>query len=111
MVGGFDTLWARFSWRPMPRCPGRFVLCGGPSELEPREIAGIEDDGQQVACSTDQARDPVIVIAFSNGGLISYAKGDGRFVHTLNDPQGFERKLAELGIDLACDNNSGGGGG
>jgi hypothetical protein len=37
----------------------------------------------------------------ADGGLISYARSDGSFVHTLATPEGFARKLAALGIDLA----------
>jgi len=44
------------------------------------------------------ARDPVIVAAFEDGGLISYRQADGRFLHTLNTREGFERKLDQLGI-------------
>ena len=46
------------------------------------------------------ARDPVVVAVFADGGLISYRKPDGRYVHTLNSRDGLERKLRELGIDL-----------
>lgn len=45
-------------------------------------------------------RDTVCVVAFDAGGLISYEKPDGRFVHTLCDEGGFARKLAQLGIAL-----------
>ena len=44
------------------------------------------------------ARDPVIVAAFEDGGLISYRQADGRFLHTLNTREGFARKLDQLGI-------------
>jgi hypothetical protein len=44
------------------------------------------------------AKDPVIVASLDDGGLISYRKPDGTFVHTLNSREGFERKLQQLGI-------------
>jgi hypothetical protein len=44
------------------------------------------------------ARDPVIVARFEDGGLISYLRADGTYVHTLNTCEGLERKLAQLGI-------------
>lgn len=56
-----------------------------------------------VSCSehlVTAARDPVVVAVFADGGLISYRKPDGRYVHTLNSRDGLERKLRELGIDL-----------
>ena len=47
---------------------------------------------------TRAAKDPVIVTPFEDGGLISYRKADGTFLHTLNTREGFERKLRQLGI-------------
>jgi hypothetical protein len=44
------------------------------------------------------AKDPVIVTALDDGGLISYRKADGTYLHTLNTREGFERKLRQLGI-------------
>jgi hypothetical protein len=44
------------------------------------------------------ARDPVLVARFAEGGLISYRRADGTYVHTLNTRDGLERKLAQLGI-------------
>ena len=44
------------------------------------------------------ARDPIIVTPFEDGGLISYRRADGMFLHTLNTREGFERKLHQLGI-------------
>ena len=49
------------------------------------------------------ARDPVHVAALDGGGLISYARPDGSWAHTLNTPEGFARKLAQLGIVLPGD--------
>jgi hypothetical protein len=45
------------------------------------------------------ARDPVVVTSFGDGGLISYRKVNGTFLHTLNTLERFERKLRQLGID------------
>ena len=47
------------------------------------------------------ARDPVLVVAFTDGGLISYLREDGTLMHTLNTSDGFYRKLRQLGIELA----------
>jgi hypothetical protein len=49
---------------------------------------------------TDRARDPVVVVKLQDGGIISYKKPDGKYTHTLNTQEGFERKLAQLGISL-----------
>ena len=47
------------------------------------------------------AKDPVVVAAFVDGGLISYRKQGGNYLHTLNSCEGFARKLQQLGIDLS----------
>lgn len=47
-----------------------------------------------------KARDRVLVVPLEDGGVISYAREDGSLVHTLNTPEGFARKLADLGIIL-----------
>jgi hypothetical protein len=91
----FAELMQNFPWRPIRNCPGRYTLamesfCHSPEKLAPahamREhpVAG--------------ARDPVAVVRFPGGGLISYRKPDGRWLHTLNTADGFARKLAALGI-------------
>jgi hypothetical protein len=52
------------------------------------------------AFMTDAAKDRVLVVPLEDGGLISYARADGRVVHTLNTAEGFVRKLSQLGISL-----------
>ena len=49
---------------------------------------------------TDAAKDRVLVVPLEDGGLISYARADGRLVHTLNTAEGFGRKLSQLRISL-----------
>lgn len=47
------------------------------------------------------AKDPVVVVMFADGGLISYRKPDGTYLHTLNSREGFGRKLQQLGLDVS----------
>jgi len=47
-----------------------------------------------------KAKDCVLVAPLEDGGLISYRQTDGRLLHTLNTPEGFSRKLHQLGITL-----------
>jgi hypothetical protein len=100
----FAELSSRWSWRPIAGCPGRFVFASGPTRVPLEEIAG------ETAATSEHrvaaARDPVIVLPFDDGGLISYVRADGTFVHTLNTLEGFTRKLAQLGIvtSLSRDN-------
>lgn len=92
----FDTLRAAWPWRPIPDCPGRFVLATGPSRVSPGSLApGVPLAEHRVA----GARDPVLVARFADGGLISYRRPDGTYVHTLNSREGIDRKLAQLGIE------------
>jgi hypothetical protein len=92
----FAALFAQWAWRPIPNCPGRFVLTEGPVTTPPEHIAAGATAGPDQVCAG--ARDPVIVTPLDDGGLISYRKADGRFLHTLNTRDGLERKLTELGI-------------
>ncbi|MGE0710154.1 MAG: hypothetical protein AB7N76_07440 [Planctomycetota bacterium] len=84
-------------WRAIRGCPGREVL-PGISEASPADLVGASSlvhRFEVAACP-----DPVYVAEVEGGGLISYGKPGGGFVHTLNTPEGFRRKLADLGIDL-----------
>jgi hypothetical protein len=46
------------------------------------------------------ARDPVLIVEFDGGGLISYLRADGTLMHTLNTAEGFRRKLRQLGVEF-----------
>jgi hypothetical protein len=91
----FSTVFARWSWKPLPNCPGRFVLSTAPSRLPPQSVA---PDVAIVEHRVAGSRDPVLVARFADGGLISYRRADGTYVHTLNTREGLERKLAQLGL-------------
>jgi hypothetical protein len=92
----FSALFDRWEWRPIPNCPGRYALTAGPVATPPEDIVPGATGGSEHVSAT--ARDPVIVTPFEDGGLISYRKADGMFLHTLNTREGLERKLRQLGI-------------
>jgi hypothetical protein len=92
----FEELLARFPWRAIRACPGRYLLAGGPTTSAPKDLFG--DLGFREARSA-QAPDLVFMAAVRGGGIISYAKGNGTFVHTLGDKAGFARKLHALGLE------------
>jgi hypothetical protein len=92
----FAHLYAAWPWRAIPNCPGRFVLEGGTSTSSPQDMLG---DAISIAEYRSYAAPDLILVArFDDGGLISYAKPDGRYLHTLNTTEGFERKLRALNI-------------
>jgi len=93
----FEDLVREHSWSPIHGCPGRYILCGGPSAITPRDIVG--EGPELVEGNSPRAADPVIVARTGWGGLISFRKADGRYIHTLNTEEGFARKCRELGID------------
>jgi hypothetical protein len=93
----FDTLFAERRWNPIRNCPGRFGLADGALPSGPLALV---PDAQPQEFTVAAARDAVVVTPLVSGGLISYRRRDGTFLHTLNTPEGFARKLAELGIEL-----------
>ena len=93
---GFAQLFSAFDWVPIANCPGRFVLRPGHETTAPETLAGIPTAAKRHASA--QAIDPVAVVMFDDGALLSYCKPDGRYVHTLNTAEGCARKFAQLGL-------------
>ena len=79
----------------MRNCPGRYILAGEPSTLQPHDLV---PDADLHEYRVQSAPDPVLVARFDGGGLISYKRPDGHYLHTLNTDEGLERKLQQLGI-------------
>lgn len=90
----FEKLKTRYRWKPIGNCPGRFVLEGGISQVTPEALCR---KPAKVFPST-RLPDLVYVISVINGGIISYQKKDGGFIHTLCDEEGFSRKLNDIGV-------------
>jgi len=102
-MSDFASLMASWPWVAIPHCPGRFVLKAHREDLLPSlsaAAAGATREFRVAAC-----RDPVRVTPLEDGGLISYRQADGGYTHTLNTPEGFARKLAQLGIALDSTSN------
>lgn len=95
----FEELKTKWTWKPIHNCPGRFILDQQACALSPEEI--INSVIEPCEFQVEGAKDTVIAVQLSEGGLISYRKKNGRYVHTLNTPAGFERKLQQLGIRLS----------
>ncbi len=94
----FDELMTGWHWRPIRNCPGRFVLVGAGFDLTPQEL--LHERVTLWEFDVETARDRVVVVPFGGGGLISYKRADGTYLHTLNDAAGFSRKLRELKITI-----------
>lgn len=92
----FDEIMRRWAWKPIPRCPGRWVLSIADDCGEPGTMAG--PGAEAVVFEAGRTADPVVVVWLDKGGLISYKKEDGKYLHTLNTAEGLERKLSQLGI-------------
>ena len=93
----FDALKNRWVWKPMRSCPGRYILSGTEFNGSPYDLLGAQAKLDEF--QVDAAEDPVVVARLAQGGgLISYRRGDGGYVHTLNTEEGFRRKLDQLGI-------------
>jgi hypothetical protein len=94
----FAEIFSARSWTPIRGCPGRYGLADGAVLESPGALV---PDAAAREFRVTSARDVVIVIPFADGGgLISYKRGDGTYVHTLNDDDGFRRKLTQLHIQL-----------
>jgi hypothetical protein len=91
-----EHLLADLPWKPIRGCPGRLVL-DGLSDRSAEDLAGLA--GPVPVRTSPVAPDPVVVVQLADGGLISYVKPDGRWLHTLATPEAFERKVRQLGFD------------
>ncbi|HQU28367.1 MAG: hypothetical protein R3B83_01350 [Nitrospirales bacterium] len=92
----FHALWTHWPWKAIRHCPGRFLL-----PLRGKPLSFAELTGQPctpIRYESSNAPDPVWVLPLIDGGLIAYQQTDGRLLHTLNTPEGFIRKLTQLGI-------------
>lgn len=98
MARSVTKLLRHLHWRPIPGCPGRFVLTGGATPISPAVLAGV--GSATPAVSSPEAHDPVVVQPLSGGGLISYRKPAGTYVHTLCTVSGFRRKLEMLCVEV-----------
>ncbi|MDT4968325.1 MAG: hypothetical protein QOJ64_3062 [Acidobacteriota bacterium] len=92
----FDDLLKKWDWKPIRNCPGRYVLQASRNDLCLADVLDADVDQNEYRVST--APDAVLVVKLDEGGIISYKRRDGSFVHTLNTRDGFVRKLSQLGI-------------
>jgi hypothetical protein len=97
----FELLSERWRLRPIRNCPGRYVLADAPPTLGPAAL--LEGRVPSHSFHSPAVRDLILVAYFGPGGLISYQRADGGYLHTLNTEEGFWRKIRQLGIDLPAE--------
>lgn len=93
----FLTVLNTYKWQLIKGCPGRYRLKEEVGKtLSPSQLLGIVLE--EIELISPKTQDPVIVAEFpdQSGGFLSYKKSDGSFVHTLNTPSGFKRKLIDI---------------
>lgn len=73
-------------------------MCAAPAHLSPDDL--LESATGIRMFRVAAAEDVVVVARLDKGGLISYSRTDGTYLHTLNTEEGFERKLSNLGVVL-----------
>ena len=93
----FEKLYGEREWEPIRNCPGRYALRGVDRRMSVESIVGPAIQVSEHKSSA--AKDTVLVAMLEGGGIISYRRSDGSFLHTLNDEEGLKRKLKQLGID------------
>ena len=95
----FNEVFTAWDWQPIRNCPGRYILPLEAGNLPPAEV--LRSDVKTVEYNVTTARDRVVIARLDEGGLISYKRSDGRYLHTLNTADGFARKLLQLGVELS----------
>lgn len=95
----FQTVFDRWTWKPIRNCPGRYIFAEGASRLPVAAI--VPHDFPVFEFAPEIVPDRVLVMKFDDGGgIISYKKEDGYLLHTLNDDEGFSRKIRQLRIEI-----------
>lgn len=90
----FDTVLARFPWREIRDCPGRFVMRPKRADLTPAHVVGAAVPIETF--DADETPDRIALARFPGGGLLSFGKPDGTWIHALNTESGLSRRLARL---------------
>ena len=91
----FAALLEKYDWKPIYGCPGRYILKSH-NTVTPAQLAECAVPVAPVRSAS--VPDPVIIIKIEGGGIISYCKKRGQYLHTLADEDGFFRKLSMLGF-------------
>jgi tRNA (cytosine38-C5)-methyltransferase len=113
ITGNLLNLYRHFRWKMIPNCTGRHTcrdheIVSTLSPVKLLEKAELDPPGkiwQEYAFDLPDRPDRVLVVPMDidkTMGLITFAKNHGQsYVHTLNTPSGFRRKLEAIGIAVS----------
>ena len=99
-----QALWCYCEWKEIRNCPGRYTtrrreLAGWPPERLLAAALGGNVPPVSLWRHRSGAKDAIHAVRFAGGGgLLTYARSDGTFVHTLNTESGLLRKIAALRV-------------
>ncbi|CAE7658514.1 unnamed protein product [Symbiodinium microadriaticum] len=93
-----EKLWQGHRWKELRNCPGRYTTSD--SEARGKAPARLLDDLKILSATVEvvpEGKDRILVGRFSGGGgLLTYCKDGGVYVHTLNTESGLIRKIDAL---------------
>lgn len=109
--GPLLELYQTYKWKPIPKCTGRYT-CRDHEQVSLLSPVAVLKEGRiqgampwKEYCFRLPGRsDEVVVLPMDlrfTVGMISYVKATDvptRYVHTLNTPSGFQRKLQAIGL-------------
>ncbi|QDT29605.1 hypothetical protein [Gimesia panareensis] len=87
----------RFQWKKIPDTQGRFTLPQSQAQLSVEDLIGT-DEVEIKQHPSAHPEEVIHIVELEDGGLISYQRQNGTFLHTLNSENMFKRKQWELGI-------------
>ena len=100
-----QALWDYCEWKEIRNCPGRYTvrrrrdLARWPPERLLAAALGAAAPQTGLWRHGSSTSDAIHAVRFAGGGgLLTYARADGAFVHTLNTESGLLRKIAALRV-------------
>ena len=99
-----QNLWCYCEWKEIRNCPGRYTtrrrdLARWPPERLLAAALGAAAPQTSLWRHSSSTSDAIQAVRLAGGGgLLTYARSDGKFVHTLNTESGLLRKIAALRV-------------
>ncbi len=100
-----QALWDYCEWKEIRNCPGRYTirrrrdLSRWPPERLLAAALGAAAPQTSLWRHSSSTSDAIHAVRFAGGGgLLTYARADGTFIHTFNTESGLLRKIAALRV-------------